>query len=360
VERQKAELLSLSIGMSSLMNAAASFDLRTSGEGIEDASTASTVSQVQNAMKVNLGFGKTGEIVLGTVTGDNIEFLLPSRFTGLPSKPVPLQGSSAEPMRRALSGDSGEIESLDYRGERVLAAYQPVVQLQAGVVAKIDLDEIRAPYILNGILNASLTLFIVMLGVLLAPRILTEAGQSGGGRELIGITAEEQQGEGSTHHYFPLLLVALTGFIFLLDYLTPLGIAAGVPYIALIIAGAFVLGERGMLALTLLATVLVFIGWALAPGEDALLWKVLTNRLYAVFTLWLAAIILLRNKRARESIHQSQERLLAFMEAAPEATLIVGQDGGIVFANQQAESMFGYSKSGLMQMNVDALVPDEE
>jgi PAS domain S-box-containing protein len=359
VERQKAELLSLSIGMSSLMNAVASFDLRSSGEGDKNGSTVSTVSQVQSAMKVNLGFGKTGEIVLGTLAGDNIEFLLPSRFTGLPSRPVSLQGSSAEPMRRALSGESGEIESLDYRGKRVLAAYQPVVQLQAGVVAKMDLDEIKAPYILNAILNASLTLFIVMLGVLLAPRIFAGTDRSTDGQEFMSVTVEKQQDQSGTQPYLPFLLLALTGFIFLLDYLTPLGVAAGVPYIALIIAGAYVLGERGLVALTVLATGLVFVGWMLAPGDDAALWKVLTNRLYAVFTLWLAAIILLRNKRARESNRRSQERLLAFMESAPEATLIVGQEGDIVFANQQAENMFGYSRSRLMQMNVDALVPDE-
>jgi hypothetical protein len=54
-------------------------------------------------------------------------------------------------MRQALLGKSGTVIAEDYRGEIVLAAFEPVSTLGLGIVAKIDLAEIRAPYIRAGL-----------------------------------------------------------------------------------------------------------------------------------------------------------------------------------------------------------------
>ncbi len=67
-------------------------------------------------------------------------------------------------MRQALLGNSGTLIGLDYRGETVLAAFEPVAVLNLGVVAKIDLWEIRAPFIRTGIITGILALFAIMAG----------------------------------------------------------------------------------------------------------------------------------------------------------------------------------------------------
>lgn len=55
---------------------------------------------------------------------------------------------------------------------------------------------------------------------------------------------------------------------------------------------------------------------------------------------------------------ESQERRLrAFLDAAPDATLVVDGDGRIVSANAQAEQLFGYAREELLHLGVDALVP---
>ena len=309
IERQKSQLVSLSVSMSSLIDSIADFDAVIKESGVIASAAEATITQVNLSAKTKPGFGNTGELVLGRLDGTNIEFLLPSRFTGVPPPSVSSLGANAEPMRRALSGESGIIENLDYRGKRVVAAFQPLEQLDVGFVAKIDLEEIRSPYILTSAINITLTLFIVVLGILFAPQIVSGMDQSSASLLKIRITsAGNDEKDGATRHYVLLFLIILTGSIFLLDYMTPLGIAAGIPYIALLIIGAFLTGKRGILALTIAATILVFVGWTMAPSEGSVLWKAMANRLYAVFTIWLAAIILVRNKKAEGELRIANDR----------------------------------------------------
>lgn len=53
-----------------------------------------------------------------------------------------------------------------------------------------------------------------------------------------------------------------------------------------------------------------------------------------------------------------EERLRSFLDAAPDATVVVDADGRIVSANAQAEALFGYSRDELLRLGVDALVPE--
>src|SRR5688572_27387345 len=47
----------------------------------------------------------------------------------------------------------------------------------------------------------------------------------------------------------------------------------------------------------------------------------------------------------------------AFLEAAPDAMVIVGRDGRILLINGQAERLFGYPRTELLGQAVDVLVP---
>jgi PAS domain S-box-containing protein len=118
------------------------------------------------------GFGKTGEFTLARIKDDKIVFLLRHRHTDLENPdPVLLSSSLAEPMRNALANKSGTIVGLDYRGEKVLAAHEPVGILNLGIVAKIDMSEIRSPFIRAGIISMSAALLLIFLGAALFLRI---------------------------------------------------------------------------------------------------------------------------------------------------------------------------------------------
>ncbi len=60
---------------------------------------------------------------------------------------------------------------LDYRGVEVLAAYQPVPILNAGVVAKMDLADIRAPFLRGAAMVIGLALVLVTAGTVLFVRL---------------------------------------------------------------------------------------------------------------------------------------------------------------------------------------------
>jgi len=136
--------------------------------GRPGAAMQATLSQIRDAHSKYQGFGETGEFTLSTKRNDQIVFLLSHRHYDLDQpKPVPWRSELAAPMRLALSGQSGVITGLDYRGERVLAAYEPVGELGMGIVAKIDLSEIRAPFIRAAVISGLIAILTIVLGVTL-------------------------------------------------------------------------------------------------------------------------------------------------------------------------------------------------
>ncbi len=127
-----------------------------------------TLSQVIDAHRQYEGFGKTGEFTLARREAGSIVFLLRHRHGGLDlPNPVSFASDLAEPMRRALSGKTGTMMGRDYKGEKVLAAYEPIQELDWGVVAQIDLSEIRAPFVRAGTFAGGLGLIIVLAGAAL-------------------------------------------------------------------------------------------------------------------------------------------------------------------------------------------------
>ncbi|MDD3814837.1 MAG: hypothetical protein PHZ02_09335 [Desulfocapsaceae bacterium] len=148
-----------------LIEAVARFDKVYSNDYPSGARQA-TIDQIKDAHSQYRGFGKTGEFTLSTRENNQIVFLLNHRHYDLNNpKSVPWDSGLAEPMRLALSGKSGTIIGIDYRGEKVLAAYEPVTELNLGIVAKIDLSEIRAPFVKAAFISSLLAVVTIGLGV---------------------------------------------------------------------------------------------------------------------------------------------------------------------------------------------------
>ena len=125
-----------------------------------------TLNQIIDAHDHYRGFGKTGEFTLSRKEGKNMVFLLNHRHHGIKKlDPVPYESELAEPMRRALSGQSGTVIGLDYQGDMVLAAYEPLADLDLGIVAKINVSEVRAPFVKSGLIGLCFTVLVVLIGI---------------------------------------------------------------------------------------------------------------------------------------------------------------------------------------------------
>ncbi|MET0106197.1 MAG: PAS domain S-box protein [Sedimenticola sp.] len=127
-----------------------------------------TLKQIEDALRQLGGFRETGEFTIASREGGQMVFLLHSRHTPVETDPlqIPMASGRAEAMRRALDGQSGTLIGLDYRGETVLAAYRPLKGLKLGLVAKIELAEVRRPFIRAALLAAGITLVVIALGAL--------------------------------------------------------------------------------------------------------------------------------------------------------------------------------------------------
>ena len=168
---ERARLVETVKSQACLIEAVARFDTQYSRNYPKGAREA-TLRQVMDAHAHYEGFGETGEFTLSEKEGSMMVFLLSHRHGDRPTpKPVPFESKLAEPMRRALSGQSGTVIGLDYRGAVVLAAHEPLTELNLGLVAKIDLAEVRAPFVRASVVSALVGLIVVAAGAALFFRV---------------------------------------------------------------------------------------------------------------------------------------------------------------------------------------------
>lgn len=104
-----------------------------------------------------------------------------------------------------------------------------------------------------------------------------------------------------------LVAVVIAMAVFALDASLPLGVAGGVPYVALVLAGWWFSNRQTIFLLATIATILTLLGLYLSPA-GGVLWVVLLNRAYAIFAIWITAIILWVARRSGERTKVAMSR----------------------------------------------------
>ncbi|MDH3381926.1 MAG: HAMP domain-containing histidine kinase [Flavobacteriaceae bacterium] len=165
---QKERLVATAQSQARLIEAIARFDATIiNSENLNDPIDA-TITQIVDAHKHYKGFGQTGEFTLAKKENNKIVWILPHRHHKSKNPEAVNFGSNiAEPMSKALSGFSGTMVGYDYRGIKVLAAFEPVQILNLGIVAKIDLSEIRTPFIESGMVGGLVGVLLIITGIYL-------------------------------------------------------------------------------------------------------------------------------------------------------------------------------------------------
>jgi PAS domain S-box-containing protein len=59
-----------------------------------------------------------------------------------------------------------------------------------------------------------------------------------------------------------------------------------------------------------------------------------------------------------ETMQKAEQKFRSLLEAAPDAMIVLNQDGKIILINAQAENLFGYAREELMENDLEILVPE--
>ena len=102
----------------------------------------------------------------------------------------------------------------------------------------------------------------------------------------VGIEDRQRRSGGSTSFIIIFITIAITVAAFVLDLVLPLGVAGGVPYVAVVLVGWWFSRKEWIFFLAVFSTVLIIIGYYFSP-EGSLPWVVLTNRAYAFLVIGL-------------------------------------------------------------------------
>ncbi len=362
LEQERLRLVETVQSQARLMEAIARFDREyTTFPGGADAATLSQVSDAHEHFRQH-GLGETGEFTLARREGDDIVFVLRHRYSDVDKpEPVPFHSGLAEPMRRALSGESGTVIGPDYRGEMVLAAHEPVALLDLGIVAKIDLSEIRAPFFRAIGIVVAIALAVVAAGTVLfftvsEPilrriqegelrfREMFENMNSGAavysaeadgsdfifkdfnraGERINKIRREELIGRPLTEA-FP--EVGRFGLLEVLERVWRTGEPERLP--AAYYEDHRISGWRTIYA------------YKLPSGEVVSLFEDVTDR-----------------KRAETALQESEERFRSIAESAKDAIVSIDGEGNVISWNRAAEHIFGYTAAEMLGEPLTLLIPE--
>ena len=172
ISEERERLVETAQSQARLIEAVARFDAASGKYDDPESARAATQSQIIEAHMNYEQSGRTMEFTVAERRGNSIIFLLRHRHGDLKQpEPVDFSSNLAEPMRRALLGLSGTLVGVDYRGELVLAAHEPVSELNLGIVSKIDLSEIRMPFVKAAAIAGFFSVLVVLGGAALFLKI---------------------------------------------------------------------------------------------------------------------------------------------------------------------------------------------
>lgn len=154
------------------------------------------------------GFATTGDFRLARLVDGHIEFLNLQRTNPTPSD-IELPSDRAAGLQRALRGESGLQVGLDHDGELVLAAFEPVPALGLGLVAQVDMAEVRAPYLRAAAFSGLGSVVLIALGFLVTTAVSTSTEREREGA-LMDLSARKELLHAILEHS-PVLYVTFDG-----------------------------------------------------------------------------------------------------------------------------------------------------
>lgn len=167
------------------------------------------------------------------------------------------------------------------------------------------------------------------------------------------------------------------------DLEMPLGVAGGVPYVALVLIGAWLPNRRSVYFLAIVASALTIIGVLVSP-PGGVPWIVLTNRGLALFAIWAIAVLIAirkttegqllksnnqlekqttqlsqeieQRKQTTRALAQSENSLRMILESAADAIITMDDQGNVDSFNKAAETTFDRPSEEIIGLSINTLI----
>lgn len=162
----------------------------------------------------------------------------------------------------------------------------------------------------------------------------------------------------SRHPGLTLLIGVLLVAVFIGDLLLPLGVAAGVPYVAPTLLALWLGRPRALIIVALISTTLTVAGYFLSdPGASD--WAVIPNRALAIGAVWVVAVMGIRRHRLERRLSESEALARAVLASTADGILTVDEAGVILTSNSAAQAISGYDEAALLGSSIGMLLrPD--
>ena len=139
--------------------------------------------------------------------------------------------------------------------------------------------------------------------------------------------------------------------ILVLDLTLPSGVAAGAPYIVLILIGFWAPWWYYIYLMAGLATLLTIVGYYYAsPASGIDDWIMLTNRGMTLFAIWIAAVLGTR-------VQMNESRYRTAIDKASDGIIYINTNGIIESFNKGAQKIFGYAPEEVIGKHVSTFLP---
>ena len=145
---------------------------------------------------------------------------------------------------------------------------------------------------------------------------------------------------------------SLFAAIFTFDVFLPLGVAGGVPYVAVVLMGWWFPKRNHIIILAGISTALTLIGYFYSP-EGGIPWMVVTNRILAFCAIWISAGLLILAKTAMENLRESEKRFKDLYDNAPDMYCSIhAKTAKILQCNDTLATSLGFSKDEIIGRSI--------
>ncbi len=147
---------------------------------------------------------------------------------------------------------------------------------------------------------------------------------------------------------FLLLSIVLAVGFFLGDLLIPMDIAGGVLYVVAVLVTMWTPHRRLTGVVALLATIFLFVGYAVGPSTVGV-WVDVSNRILGLLAVWLTAALVGERRRVEDELRQSESKIRSILNATADAIISLDSDDRIETFNPATSEIFGSSSNDLHQ-----------